>query len=533
MTDGALPFPIRGFMPKTNVINHMRIDLDLHEMLTHMLSFTHVHSSSSASDGSTLKLDIAKRLYEVGGHAVREAELTVPPLAQDMKAGDFVFQQRSNDWTRSAALRVSAPAGSTQLVVEYTSYQRPCFGGATRKRTTTGAYDVELEVSAHCLDAESPLYTRDPSNLGGNAVPQTDVIGNPLVVKHKFMTLAELSTTADHRMKGETGFELGRAYYGSGDYAYLFIMNTFDENIGRPLVDYRKVGHSVGSDIVRKIIVFMTIHQEVVHQLFKAVELCDDVNESDCKGEDCEDSAMHAWEKAAAYYAGSSWEDRGSSIFLDGSAQDMCRVFGTCDNKGDALANKWIYKRFKAGQDLLAQGDCDRLSVEREKIVQQMHVPIVQHLLRTAFALATESNVHRDEAHGVFFAKLIQPKVQKCDPQTANLITENLILEKPCDDGKTCDEPMSSGFGSFKRAVETLYPCLGIRCLDIGGILAKEQLTAPGKDVKYVSEGEPCPDPNHNSVDILDEQPPPTANHAEQVDMMIGYMTIVAMMVMP
>jgi len=63
MTDGALPFPIRGFMPKTNVINHMYLDMDLQEMLTHMLSF-HTHAG-----GSVLKLDLASQLYEKGGHA--------------------------------------------------------------------------------------------------------------------------------------------------------------------------------------------------------------------------------------------------------------------------------------------------------------------------------------------------------------------------------------------------------------------------------------------------------------------------------
>lgn len=553
----SLPFPIRGFMPKTNVVNHMQLDLDLHEVLKHMLTFypQDGDDSANAADSSVLKLDLARRVYQLGGHAVRQAQVTVPPLVQEIKAGEYIFQRRPNDWTRSARLRVAAPKGSTELIVEYTTYQRPCIGGATDKSTTTHAYDTVVEVSAHCLDTETPLYTNPPPRRSSSLDPSTHFfnsttlttgrlleyhvssdtgdlekpdpskgrLGKALSVLHTFLTLAELSATAGGRMQGETEFESRRAFYGSGDYAHLFVMNTFDANVGRPLIDYRTLGHSVGSDIVRKIIVFMSIHGEVAHQIYKAVQFCDDINESECIAEACEDSAMHAWEKAAAYYAGSSWEDRLKSILLDGSAQDMCRIFGTCDSKGDALANKWIYKSFVDGQDHLGKGDCERLMVDRKRITQQMYVPLVQNLLRTAFAIETEPNVHRERAHGVFFAKWIQPIAQKCDPKVAKLIAENLDVDAARD---ATAKPMLSKFPTFKRSVEGLYPCLGITCLDVGGILAKEQMTNPGKDAKYVTDGEPCLDSSTNVDGSLET--PPNANHAEQASIVVAPMAAVS-----
>jgi len=516
MTDGALPFPIRGFMPKTNVINHMYLDMDLQEMLTHMLSF-HTHAG-----GSVLKLDLASQLYEKGGHAAIQAELTVPELAQDMKAGEYVFQRRSNDWTRSARLRFSAPAGSTRLTVEYTSFQRPCFGGASNKSTIKAQYDYKVNVSHHCLDSESALRTSD--NV---------VIGTPLTVSHKFLALAELSTTADHRMQGDKEFELRRAFYGSGDYAHLFIMNTFDENVGRPMspsLDYRKsLGHSVGSDIVRKIIVFMSMHTEVLHQMSKAVQFCDESNESDCLGQECDESAMHAWEKAATYYSGSLWSDQTKSIFLDGNAKDVCRIFGTCDDSGDALVNKWIFQSFKQGQSSLAQGNCEGVIREKERIIKQMYVPVLQNLLRTAFALTSEDWIKRDRAHGVFFGKLIQPEVEKCDPTVAKLIAENVIVDKDA-------KPMTSGFAAFKRGVESLYPCFGVTCLDVGGILQAEQSAKSENDAVYVKDGEPCPtaeDIVQDKVEKTDTLGEPTANHAKQVSMLITCLAIATAISLP
>merc|ERR1719171_86834 len=112
-----------------------------------MLTFIKRDDAVSSADGSYLRLNLARRVYEQGGHAAIQAELTVPPLAKMMKAGEFVFQRRPNDWTRSAALRADAQKGSTSLIVEYTSMQRPCVGGGTNKDFILGAYDVKLDVS--------------------------------------------------------------------------------------------------------------------------------------------------------------------------------------------------------------------------------------------------------------------------------------------------------------------------------------------------------------------------------------------------
>lgn len=515
------PLPIRGFMPKTNVINHMYLDWDLREILKHMLSFSDDGNDDGHDGGNVLRLDLAQAMYEQGGHAVRQAVLTVPPLTKDMKVGDYVFQPRPDDWTRSARLRASAPAGSTQLILEYTSYQRPCFSGATKKSTIKAQYGVEVDVSHHCLDTASALYDKDQGFA--NQFTDEHKIGLPITVDHQFVTVAELSSTAAHRMNGEAGFELARAFYGSGDFAHLAILNAFDRDVGRPLsplIAYQTLGHSVGSDIVRKIIVFMSIQNEVVHQMSRAIQICDDTNEGDCIGEQCENSAMHGWDKAAAYYAGASWGDTTKSVFLDGNAQDMCRIFGTCDNKGDALSNKLIYKYFEQGQDNLVQGDCEGLLHTKARITKQMYVPVFQNILRIAYALTTEDWVLRDRAQGVFFVKLIQPKVETCDAKIATLITENLVPDEHA-------KPMASGFDVFKRAIESLYPCFEIRCIDIGGILAEEIMTTPPKGAKYVKAGEPC-GLDASSDMKADSLVEPATDCAEQVCILMPFMAIVA-----
>lgn len=461
---------IRDFTPKTNVVNHLRIDLDLAEITKHM------HFIDTTGEGTDpyfgrIRRDLARRVYEQGGHACIQAELTVPPLAWSMKAGDHVFQSRPNDWRRSAALRASAPIGSTRLTVEYSSLWRPCFGGGSSESTTTGAYGVELNLTAHCLDKETSLHS------------QADVIGIPLAVSHEFQTLAAFSTTATDRMKGEDEFELYQSFFGSGDYAHVFIINAFDPNQGEAVVPPASYPFFSG-EIARKTLVFMTVWMEVVHQMNTAIDRCQDGDAVDgstiCVGVECESAAVHAWEKAAAYYAGSSWDDYASSIMLDAEASHICRVFGTCNNDGVALVNHNIFKHFTLGQHFLANANCGDLIAEKGGIVRQMYVPLVQNLLQAAYALSTEADIRRDRTNGAFFGKTLQPVLQKCDPKVADLITENMFVGVQ-------ERPMISGFANFKRAIEKAYPCMGLTCQDIGGILLPKSPQSG-----YVKGAEPC-----------------------------------------
>jgi hypothetical protein len=143
----------------------------------------------------------------------------------------------------------------------------------------------------------------------------------------------------------------------------------------------------------------------------------------------------------------------------------------------------------------------------------------VQNLLKNAFELSkfvpgesSEYLFSKDRADGAFFAKLMQPVLQKCDSKLSDIVIENMVVIEP-------SPPMTSGFAAVKHAVEASYPCLGITCEDIGGILlpARERLSGN----VYVSGAEPCGDASKVSSstdsgaddDTSDSLQTRTANH--------------------
>ena len=49
------------------------------------------------------------------------------------------------------------------------------------------------------------------------------------------------------------------------------------------------------------------------------------------------------------------------------------------------------------------------------------------------------------------------------------------------------EQPMISGFANFKHAIEKAYPCMGLTCQDIGGIVLPKS-----PQIGYVKGAEPC-----------------------------------------
>ena len=154
-------------------------------------------------------------------------------------------------------------------------------------------------------------------------------------------------------------------------------------------------------------------------------------NHRDCNLVNCEGTAQHMWDKAVAYYAGSKWESDTEAVLLDALANRLCRVFGTCSDDGLSMVSQKIFRHFQDGQTALKQAECSNLVSEKNGITSQLYVPLIQDLLRVAHALATERDIRRDRSQGIFFAKILQPKLATCDQAAADLVARNMLARCP------------------------------------------------------------------------------------------------------
>jgi hypothetical protein len=474
---------LANYSPSTSVVQQTRIDLDYVEMGRHMTqsqgacnSTQTAQQQSGACFGGMLRFDLAERLYQEGGHSSKRAVLEVNPLPVTVSIGDDVSQVRANDSPRNTVAIGNWPAGSNSVEVTYTSIQRPCFGGASTEDTVQGAYGQSVPLSSHCLDVDSAISTN-----GVN-------VGVPLQVTNVFRSLQELGTGSN--MAGETYYEQFVTFYGA-DYAHRFFLHqvSFTPNAGAPI---ERTGNAFGADqggvfarraLSRLVMIYMTLWMQVVHQLESAVASCT----PSCASENCQETSLHAWDQAVAFYTGSMCSGGSKGILLYAATDHISQDFGTCSNLGNSTTNERIFEQFRMGQRFLQQGNCNEAGLARTQIVKAMAIPIIQQSLKAAQALADPENTdfRRDRLHAAFYAKIMRPLLHMCDPGVAETIANHMETDD-------LSLPLGVSYAEFKGAIESTYPCMGLSCADVGGLIVRTQVGCVAGPHEYVVGAEPC-----------------------------------------
>lgn len=232
----------------------------------------------------------------------------------------------------------------------------------------------------------------------------------------------------------------------------------------------------------------MNLWMYVIRELEDALDKCID----GCSTDNCNDSAVHAWDQAVAYYAGSLQVGNNAGNFLYALSNKRCADFSTCGEdesfiEGTSKNNLDIIELLKAGQDNLQTGQCGTARKQKEAIENLMVVPLVQGTLRYAYKNDIQAAVNGDKelAEGSVFAASVVPLVHHCSRGDAHIIYSN----------------MRQGFGTpdfrrVKAAFERNYKCMGITCEAVGGLYDFDSLG-------YLKHAGPCTDGNNNKGAII------------------------------
>jgi len=169
---------ICNYLPKSDVMEHWKIDLDQQDFETFLGS------------GDFVK---AEGVYGNGANSMKTSEITLDTaLTQAFAVGSVVTQG-----SKTGVINKPASAGDMMIKV---GIDPPCISEYGGSPDTSGCF---------------------ATGAGSFMVDGVDV--GPGTVNLKYRTLEGFSTAADAKMTGYEMFEKYKAYYGVGDYAHKFI----------------------------------------------------------------------------------------------------------------------------------------------------------------------------------------------------------------------------------------------------------------------------------------------------------------------
>jgi hypothetical protein len=270
-------------------------------------------------------------------------------------------------------------------------------------------------------------------------------------------------------------------YYGEFDYAHQWVMAAFEGRstpFGNGIADFSGYTEVGRAEAIKKGTAFMNVWMYVIREMEDAIDDC----KSECDVDSCNDDPVHAWDEAVAFYSGSleGTDGAGSGVMLHAVADKRCANFKTCGDlanevSGISHVNIQILAQFVDGKRKLRSGQCQAVKENKKRIEDLMAVPLIQGTLRYAYITDFEAGGEKAEAEGATFAAAVLPLVNACDDNAADTIYNSMRTGQ----GGRAD------FFAVKRAFESVYSCMNVRCQDVGGL----HDTVTGG---YLKHAEPC-----------------------------------------
>lgn len=260
-------------------------------------------------------------------------------------------------------------------------------------------------------------------------------------------------------------------------------------------LDFGAKGGDFRKEAIQKGIVYLNVMP------YALWEFQDSIN--DCKTGDrkANGGSVHAWDEGVAFYTGSAEgvAEGGLKGYLQFQlAEKRCTNFGTCTADGDnnpkagySALNKEIFTLFTQGEEqVLAKNttECALVEQTRDKIGVRMLVPMVQGTLRYLYKTNTDESAK--EAGELFaFGSAILPAVHACDAAIGELLYDRVWKGDKIH-----------SYAAHKANLESLYPCLGITCTDVGDLTQSASTALPACTDRSPTSAPIGPGPGTNTT---------------------------------
>lgn len=446
---------IANFEPKSQVTDHNAIDLDQEAIEIQLAKRTEAGFQT------------ARDIYTKGGHSKSVAMIALnSPLSSNIEIGTLVTGENAKGQEVLGKVYADYLKGTSTIGIQYktTDIQKSyvdCQVGALPTPNTNGCLAASGTLNLKIDGADTTLsYTYDPAK---NNVNKRTIQGFSTSAEEKMFRCKNCPYKTYRKFKD---------YYGVFDYADEWVNAAFEGRTTKFIrgnAQFGKYGYDGKIEAIKKGTAYMNVWMYVIRELEDALDDC----KEGCTLKGCNDDPVHAWDEAVAFYTGSlqGKDGSGDGKLIYALANKRCANFATCgdlatDIEGTAHVNQeLIIPSFALGSRLLARGQCAEAVYYKEMIEKMMVVPLIQGALRYAYATSTDITAgEKAESEGAVFAASVLPLVHACDEDAADTIYKNMKTGQ----GNTCS------FKEVKHAFESVYPCLGIRGGDIGGIYNPE-----------------------------------------------------------
>jgi len=452
---------IAGYGPDSSVTDHNAIDLDQKIIEAQVAKLT----ESS--------FDLAKKVYMEGGHSKSYAKLTITNgVSADCGDKTLVSGIDNSGVEVVGKVYKSSTSPASEVWVQYqtndvqASYVGCQVGAlaATGDHKTSGCFQPTGTLTGCGADI---AYTHD--NLLDTANGRT-IRGFSTAVESKMLTCAKCPYD-------DAGYF--NKYYGDAAYADKWITAALDGTktgftSGRGDADFSTYTLKGRGEAVKKGTAYMAVFMYVIREFEDALDDCT----NSCIG--CNDDPVHAWDEGVAFYSGSLELQDGlsSGKLLHQLADKRCKNFNTCADEANTMSNvnKQLLQLFNVGQGQLQAGLCDDARETTAKVVDLMYVPMIQGTQRYAYKVQNLSGGEKEKAEGAVFAAAVLPRVFAEDEAAAQTIYDSMKVGASATDHK-----------KVKKAFESVYSALGIKCSDVGGLM--DDGTSD-----YYKGAEPCSD---------------------------------------
>lgn len=461
---------ITGYTPGSDVVQHSRIDLDQNVFEDYLKNGDFVS---------------AKNVYEKGGHSGAHEVLTLKsPLVKDVAKKTSVTQGE----TKKGHVKKDAAQGATTIEINYDSV---CYTGGlkTENQSTDGCFDLSQTITIGDLSLEVTGGQRKYRTLKG------------------FSYANNKPPDGSDKMKGQEMYEIYRAYFKDPAYGHAQVMAALDNN-GKCTDANSADGckEDARKQIAKKGSLFLNVWMYILREAEDAIQDC----ESGCGNSCNDDPSVHAWDEAVAFYSGSmAGKDmngaKGKLMWMLTGV--LCSKFGNREGKKNLCEenklNNEIMGEFKKGKDFLADGNCVETIRIKKRLFQLMTIPLVQGFYRYAWRLLNDPQAVAKRTNLLgeadSFASAILPQVAMCNKSVADKIAKNTLYTTA-----NLASPMADGYKDVKMALESVYPCLGITCKDIGSYLKIEdnQITGVAQDGEACVDQEEMPESSGSGVEM-------------------------------
>jgi hypothetical protein len=283
------------------------------------------------------------------------------------------------------------------------------------------------------------------------------------------------------KLVGEKWYDIYTGYW-DGDLKYA---DTFTTNACLGQVDFASrdspeitfISQELGC---KKGPRYMHFFMYVIHELEAAIK--------DCKANVI---GTH-WDEAVAFYSGSiiipdSVNEVG--VLLYHASEKRCKEFRTCTastaNQAfyiSAVTEK-VFSLFAAGRDMQSTFQCDSMEITKEALVKQFAVPAIQRVIKHLYEAVIKDD-EKSKAELWASASSILPMVNHYSPSVAVILRSNSFILNT--------KAVPSGYLSVLASLQSVYPAMGISCLQVGGLVDKNFGT------KFIEGMEPCRDSSNN-----------------------------------